>query len=193
MHQLADRLSSFFVSQALIPSEKQYIYTYCFESLFSLLLFYGGIFILAIYFKILIPTLWYISCFCVFRSMSGGYHATTHIRCFLLSMTTYLLFVILYLQFPIQFYSFNITVLAILNTLILFFCAPLEHPNNPLTPDRCQKFRKRLQLLNITLLFFLFCLLQISLKNIAFALTLGYTQAAFSVALAFLLKQRRRS
>lgn len=97
---------------------------------------FGGIFLLAFLTKGLygVGTMIIFSIpFLVLRSNSGGYHAKTRLRCFIISLliTVFVLYITPLLE------SVSLEVLALICSLFIYKNSPLIHENNPLYPEEC--------------------------------------------------------
>ncbi len=192
MNQLAQRISSFFVSHSLLPKNEEHIYTYCFEVILSGLFAWGSILILAILTHTLFPTLLYIGGFFIFRRYAGGYHAETHLKCYLLSLATYLFFLILTKFIPESYYLNTCIVFIVIASLNLLCFSPIEHKNNPFTKKEKEFLKKKILFLMSIFLFIILVMLYINYINIVFFLSCGYLQAALSVTVAFYFKRREK-
>lgn len=189
MEQLANRIAVFFMQKKLITAEETPIYSYCFEAVLSMVVSWGSILAIALLSNTLWVTACYIGSFCLLRSVVGGYHASTHLRCYLLSVGAYLLFLLAQFYLPTQYVSVICYLLAVFSVAVLLKLAPLEHPNNPFTPQSYQQFHKRM-LLFLALFIIILPILQYTLWQTAFAITWGCTQAAVSVAVAYYFSKR---
>ena len=189
MERLASQIATFFAQKNQIAAEQIHIYAYCFEVLLSAVVSWGSILAIAVLTNTLWATVCYIGCFCLFRSVAGGYHASTHLRCYVLSVAAYTLFLFVRLYLPIQQIDIACYLLAMSSVVILVRLAPLEHKNNPFT---LQMYRRLRRLLLISLSFFIMVLsvsLLLTCLQTAFAVTWGCAQTAVSVAAASFYKK----
>lgn len=186
IYKLSKTIAYFFVRQKFISDKQLITYTYCFEIFISTILFWCSIFFLAWYTNLLIPSILYYFTFYCFRTTIGGYHANTHFRCYVLSIATFILFLLFAKFLPNKFY-FTL-LFFVLSSIIIIRYAPVAHINKPFSQEERLTFRKRSFIL---LLFFgiLICVLTIFHYNLsAFYLTYGITQAAISLFVAYLKK-----
>ncbi len=149
---MSAKITAFLIEQKIISAEDREIYEYGFELLladlfnFSLILLIGGIA------HQLWSTALYILIFVGLRSVCGGYHAKTHLRCHIGTIGVYILFLLL----------LHATVLMESNALILWgdfiaaipiiLFSPIPHANKPLS----ETVRKRNRIWSIVLFFLLF-------------------------------------
>ena len=190
MEQLANRIAVFFMQKKLITAEETPIYSYCFEAVLSMVVSWGSILVIAMLTNTLWVTACYIGSFCLLRSVVGGYHASTHLSCYMLSVGAYLLFLLVQFSLPTQYVSIICCLLAVFSVAVLLKLAPLEHPNNPFTPQSYQQFHRRMLLFLVLFIIILPMLLQHTLWQTAFASTWGCTQAATSVAVAHYFSEK---
>lgn len=79
---MSKRLSSFFATNSIIKQEDAEVYEYSLEILFSTILNFVAVIIIAILTRKSLLTLLYLLGFIPLRLIAGGYHADTHFRCF---------------------------------------------------------------------------------------------------------------
>ena len=77
-----------------------------------------------------------------------------------------------------------------LSALIILQYAPIDHPNKPFTNTEFVSFRKRSMLLLSIALILISLLLLMQYKFVAFFITYGITQAAFSLLAAKIHNER---
>lgn len=151
MH-LSVKITAFLIEQKIISNEDREIYEYGFELLladllnFSIILLIGGIT------HQLWPTVLYMLIFVGLRSVCGGYHAKTHLRCHTCTIGVYILFLLL-LHIPILT---NSKLLLLWGNFIaaipIILFAPISHANKPLS----KAVHKRNRFLSIIFYFMLF-------------------------------------
>ena len=75
------------------------------------------------------------------RSFCGGYHAKTHMHCYICSiiMITGILLIAKYFTFDIIVYEF----LLLISLILIFLLAPIEDRNKALDKDEKRIFRKK--------------------------------------------------
>ncbi|MDE6834176.1 MAG: accessory gene regulator B family protein [Ruminococcus sp.] len=100
----------------------------------------------------------YLMFFIPLRIFSGGYHAKTSERCFVMSAVMYGISVAVTKLLPLLYLDFYWWTAGVVSVLIIFIFAPLINANNPL--NEVQKKRNRIivySLLIIDLVFFILC------------------------------------
>lgn len=87
------------------------------------------------------PSLLFLVCYMPLRSFCGGYHAKTHLRCYIYSviMITSILLVAKYTTFNIVLYE----ILVLISLIIILLLAPVEDENKKLDNVEKSIFRKR--------------------------------------------------
>jgi len=187
LNRLSQATASFFMHQNLISEKEVPTYAYCFEIFFSIASFWLSILILAYLTKSLIPAILYYCAFYCFRTTIGGYHASTHLRCYFLSIVTFGLFLWIS-RLPISQHLFVIIGLAV-SVIIIYCLAPIEHANKPFSPQEFVKFRKRSILLLLITVPFTLLLLQMNFVATAFYISYGIMQAAISLLAAYMINK----
>ncbi len=135
--------------------------------------------------------------FCTFflgRHCCGGYHARTHLRCYVLSMGTYLLFLLLTIGFAKVGEPFAaVTFMVVAANLFIFIFAPADSENKRFTKKEKRLYRRNslLFLAGIDLLY-LGCLTDICMGSF-FSVFFAVLQLAVSVAIVKLLERRSNS
>lgn len=190
MMQAAERLSSILVAKSYIKAEEHHIYSYCFEVIFSSIAFWGSMFLFALFTGTFLPTALYLISFLLFRHIAGGYHASTHLRCFMMSVVCYAIFFLAITFIPNHFYQ-NLSFLFIAVSYAAFLAfAPLDHENNPFTPEQKLQLRRKLLIL---MLFFLLVIALLATGHYftsIFYLACGCFQSGTAILLAE--KQKRK-
>ena len=190
MNQLAQKLSSFFVFHGLISYDEQHIYTYCFEIILSTIFAWGSVICIAILANLIFPTVLYMGGFFLFRSLSGGYHAKTHLNCYLISLMTFFLFLFTAKFLPANGYWIVSIAFIMIASPTLFFLGPVDHKNNPFADDEKRQLKTKIHILLFIYLFITLFLLYLNYVSIVFYCSCGFLQAAISVAVAFIFKRK---
>lgn len=188
----ANNLSSFFVQKTLISAEEKDTYTFCFEVLISSTLSWTSLIVLAFLAGIFKPFLYYIFWFCLFRNAAGGYHAASHLKCYLLSILTFLIFLVLQHITSAGFYLVYSLIFSFVSVFLLLKFAPVDHPNNPFTEKERIKHTFKIRLFILIYLIVQCSLFIFNSAAISFNMSLGCLQAALSVAAAYYLNYERR-
>lgn len=157
-HNLAEDIAFLLIKHKIVDIEQRDVYIYGLE----VILLNGE---LLIAFLIISPlcgemlNFWaYLIFFLPIRIFSGGYHAETSERCFILSTIMYGISVTVTKFLPILYTDFYWQISGIIAVSVTLFFAPLINKNNPL--NKSQKKRNRIivfLLLIADLVFFILC------------------------------------
>ena len=145
---LAEDIVFFLVTHKIISIDERDIYIYGAEAILlngSLLFVF---FIISLLTDEIVNFLSYLLFFVPLRIFTGGYHAETSNRCFVLSTMMYGLSVLIIKIFPLfhTFFLSKVVGIVCIGVIILF--SPLINKNNPLT----QKQRKRNRIISYLIL-----------------------------------------
>ena len=83
-------------------------------------------------------TLIYIFTFSVLQALGGGFHASTHLRCFLVTTACWVTAMLLACYFPVVAHVF----LLIIGVCAVFLFAPIENQNAPMSDKKKRKMRR---------------------------------------------------
>lgn len=135
-------LTDFFCRKGAIDASKKPIFIYGFQLALSTLCSLVSISILSVCLgKPLSALLFFLVFFCM-RLFSGGYHASSYRRCFLLTNGVYLAIVLFAGLFArTSSFLFHIA-LQVAAGILIFVLAPIRHPNHPLSEAVYQKNKK---------------------------------------------------
>ena len=93
---------------------------------------------------------WYtvviISIFSIFQTTGGGYHANTHLKCFL-TMVIILLIALILTYLPI--YPFILEILSIASIILLLLIPLTLHPNKAYLESRSPQLRRKSRIITL--------------------------------------------
>lgn len=135
-------------------------------------------------------TLLYLAIFFLFRSHCGGYHAPTQFRCYLLSMLSYGLFLMLYhfISGNLAFYL-SVIMFLIANILVIIL-APIDTENQRLTAKEQAIFARKSRMLLFTFDFVVLAVLWYGFPQVAYIGVLSLIQVAISLAGGYIVNKR---
>ena len=133
----------FFISKGTIREEERQIYDYCFEIMLSTILNFCSVMVIAIITKTVFLTLCFIVGFMIIRATAGGYHAETHMACFMILIVSYVIYLVILLNLSNDIMSVLTTIICVISALMIILLAPVEDHNKPLTKEEVKKFRKK--------------------------------------------------
>jgi accessory gene regulator B len=137
------RLTDIFIRAAIFGEDDRQNYIYCFQVLIFDLISLLTVLSLAVIFGRILVTAVYLLIFTALRFNCGGFHASTHFRCFLILFTSYLIFLTLLALLPAEAYSLVCLVAAGASTLTVFILAPQQHVNRKFTAGEYKAFKRR--------------------------------------------------
>lgn len=139
---ISKKLTKWLIDLNVIENESSEIYEYGFSLLISLFFSTLLIILSSLLINRTIETILYLVGFFIVRAICGGYHAKHHYSCFIITMSSYILFLILhYIFYSNPNLSFAVIFFTIVSSVIIILFAPVEHPNNPMTKYRKNKNR----------------------------------------------------
>lgn len=141
--KLSKKMTLFFIKKKVIEENKREIYDYCFEILLSTIINMSAIIIIAIATRTYLELFLYVFSFMVLRATAGGYHAKTHIGCFLILMFFYLGFLLMVKLMPIITLRYFSIAYSIISLILVFLLAPIESFNNPLSDNEKRKLSRQ--------------------------------------------------
>lgn len=191
---VAKKLTAFFIQCQVIKEDDRDMYEYCFQILLMNIVNFGTIFILGLIFGCIIETLLFVTGFSIIRKQAGGYHSGTPLRCYLLSIANYIIFVVLVMLIqPAWIKNINIVIIA-LAFIIIWHFAPVADKNKPFCIGEYKRYKRNSRLivfLIVLLNFFAYLISIIKIRVYMLPLNLGVLFAAVSLISARLFNKDR--
>ena len=133
INRLSTLISDQFVKHNIIPKDAKDVYTYGVEITLSSIIGFLITVIIGMLFNSLIHTMIFYVIFISLRSMTGGYHAKTYLKCNFI-FTTITLFVIVFSKAASEInMSINLlTFLFLPSETIIIWLAPVDNINKPI-------------------------------------------------------------
>lgn len=141
MKQLADFTTHHLVVKGIVTEADAPIYVYGFEVMFSILFTIGSIFSLAAYLGFFVETLVFFIAFFSLRIYVGGYHASTRVRCYLMSLAMIVIFWALLIVVPTQWYFPLEVVIVVVAFICIILWSPVIHEKRCTTVENIQRCR----------------------------------------------------
>jgi accessory gene regulator B len=175
-------ITCFLYDNKIIEEKYIAVYEYGLELLLTSILEMLAVIIISIIAgKLLITTLFLLS-FCILRIYAGGFHASTNLRCFLVLIIVYTLF-LLVLQFAINTNSVLISIpLSLISELFVIWLAPVDNENKPLS-DEIRKRNRRLSIIIVTIETLIVFTFIITMKNNYLFIGISYGQLAAALSI----------
>lgn len=130
MQKLAQGTAERLVAQGIIREEDAPIYRYGLEAMYSSLLELLSILTLAALIGNFWQTVLFFAAFIPLRLYAGGYHASTRLRCFLISLVVYAAFTIMLEIVPVAWFVPLAFIGGAVSFLIIWLFAPVIHQNH---------------------------------------------------------------
>lgn len=127
---LADRITNYLICKNTIDDDNREIYQYGLEQIFTTALNILTTLVLGIIFGKIYQGIVFVVAFMTLRSYSGGYHASTSIRCYIFSVIS--IVAGLSVMKLVEVNRFVCLVLLILSSIIILVLSPIETVNKPL-------------------------------------------------------------
>lgn len=151
INALSKRVTGFFIRSSIIAEEDKENYVFCFEVMFFDLLSLITVLVMAVIFGRFIITVIYLLTFSLLRFNAGGFHAKTHLRCYLTLCLTSLLFILLILVIPEGYYTGICVSSTLFSAAIIIKFAPIQHVNRPLSGDEERRSRIKSRIMTLLL------------------------------------------
>ena len=148
------------ISNNIIKSEDKEIYIYGFKQLLFMILNLITTVIIGIIFNKVFESILFMIFYTPIRVYAGGYHAKTHIKCYIFSIL--MLIAVLYiLKLNLIKSIILVILLSLISSIIILLLAPIEDSNKPLDDIEKIVYRKRtvrnlIIILIIEIIFFIF-------------------------------------
>ena len=139
---IANAVTKKMVSNKIIDNDKFDIYAYGFEMLFAYASLVLIILLISILTNSLIESMLFLIGFYVLRKYAGGFHASTYLKCQLLFVINYILFLLI--MSAIRFTSLwgVIVFLSIISIFVVFVFAPVDHENRRFNSNEFRHFKR---------------------------------------------------
>ncbi len=178
MEALARQLTEKIVLTGNVDKDKREIIQYGLELCISTLILIFSIAVLSLTFFHKLDAVVFLAFFVPVRLFSGGFHASTYLKCYCCSLIVFGVIVMGAEKFPIENIGIKISAI-ILAFIFLYGRAPHINKNHPISERMVQKNRKRLK---IVMLMDLLLFVAVSLWNQHYGM-----MAFYSILMAVLL------
>lgn len=174
--QLAGKLAQKMVNNGIIVKNGKELYCYGIEMFFASAVSIVTTVTICIAFKEFLSGIFFFATYVPLRTYAGGYHASTHTRCYLLSVFSLLSFLFSVKHIPTNMHFLLSIIFVIISTLVIFILAPVGTPNKMLDAIETAIYRKNCRFVLIVELL-LFVGLYVN----------GTVKLAYSMSCSFLL------
>lgn len=175
INKLSSLISSKFVEHNIISKSVKDVYRYGIEITISSIIGFVITCLIGLLFRMLMQTMLFYVIFILLRSMTGGYHAKTYLKCnFIFSIITLFIVTFSKAAYEMQI-SFGILTLLFLPSIAIFiWIAPVENVNKPIKAEK-RVYWKSISIVTSVLLYLLSLLLyksQHTLEATVFVITI---------------------
>lgn len=172
------------IQNGIVKNEEKEVYEYSFEVFISTFIIIVVISIIALITNRIRISLMFALGFILARKTSGGYHAKNHTNCFITTISNYLVFLFIVSIISIKHLCFINIILIILSAFLIYFLAPVEDRNKPLSIKERKRYQLRSKIYVMILIMSYFLLARTRVLQIeSFSLIFG----TFSVSIYLLL------
>lgn len=174
-------ISDILEQQNKFSTEDKELYRYGIQQGLNILLNIITTIIIGALCGMIFPSIIFLLSYMPLRSFCGGYHAKTHMHCYICSiiMITGILLIAKYFTFDIIVYEF----LLLISLILIFLLAPIEDRNKTLDKDEKRIFRKKSYAIAILEVFIYHIFLIIHFINICKILSI----ALFSLSILMII------
>ena len=148
-NKLAVKFSDYLLKNNIIDEELYDVYVYGSELALSFIFTTIIIFTLGVLTKTYLQTAIHLIVFVGLRRSTGGFHASTHLRCTIITIAVYQIVVILSVLLNVSFIFYIVLLTIGLSTIIIM--GPIENPNKTLS-DHTKKKNKAIAISTFTIL-----------------------------------------
>lgn len=140
---ISKRIAHYLLKNGSIKNESDLdIYSYGLELLISSLFNIAAILILSFIFGKPLEAVAFFLAFIPLRIFAGGYHAKTHLNCFLILLTVYSINLAILQFIPYNYIFYSINIFTSCSIILVFLFSPVEDHNKPLTDEEKNDYRK---------------------------------------------------
>lgn len=192
IHILAIRISDYLIQNGVGNQGKCELYTYVIETGIEKIITYTVLLILAIYLKLLFPSILFVTFFIILRGYTGGFHAHTYLGCFISSILMYLICVQVIAPFFISEKIYMYIGLLIIGIAIILL-APINHPNQNMNSDEIKKCKRGARLVMVLELGYIIVAIFLRINTVYIVMPfLGAMMCAVLLILAKIIRQEVR-
>lgn len=181
-------LTARMISAGVLKEEDRDVYQYSIEVVAALIANIVSAFVLFVVFGRFSEGLIFFAVFFPLRTYSGGYHASSHLKCYLLSMAIMLIVILCLNNISPSAYYMVSAVLGLFSVIVIFMFSPVEDKNRPLDEKEITVYRRTSLRLLAAAGFALILLLIFGMEFYALVVSLGLAVTSASVIIAKLAK-----
>lgn len=187
IHHIAEKIYPIFLKKKLIDDSKREVYFYGLELLLHTTFSTLALLLISILFQKPLEGCIIIAVYYINQTVGGGFHASTHMRCFLLMSIGLILSLLILRSMPSQIIA---NLLATFSSFLLFAFPLKLHPNKAYLSSKTSYFQKRSRFV-VCILFLAFLSSRFwCIPEIQYSYAVGLLVAAVSRISAFLFQDK---
>lgn len=191
IHKIAGKITDYYIKKQTLAEDDREMYVYCFELLVATVFNVTVMAIIGIATKLYLETLLFLVGFMTMRGITGGYHADTHLKCFLTIIFIYSVYVTALKLVPSEILFYISIAFTVFFAIIIPILSPVDTEFKPLTKEEYSQNKKKC-IAAMTVFLILNILLYLFDKTKAFAICISYPLFATSVLLILgIIKNRK--
>lgn len=184
---LSNRLADFLCEKEIIEKEQKPIYKYGIEIIISSMIGFLLIFTIGLIFGMLIKACIFYMVFVYTRIYTGGYHASSYLKCNMVLLIIYL-WVLFFSEMLISSYSIIVHLMILIMYISsIFGFAPITNANKPMGEDEIKKNRKKSILISIV-----WCVLSLGLYFLSVKYAIVTALTLFSISMLLIIEKCRK-
>lgn len=137
-HLMACTFAEYLCKQQIIKRDYYEVYVYGTELVLSFIFTTTIVLILGMIIGELIGSLIFLLVFILLRRFTGGYHASTHLKCKLVTISVFLISIGASVLIHASWWMYLL--LFVVGNTVIWFLAPIENPNKPLNEREKKKY-----------------------------------------------------
>lgn len=159
----ADKVTSVLLHNGAINKEEYKLYSYGFETMIAFIVNIIVILFIGFMFGKFGQTLLFLACYCPIRQFTGGYHANSYGNCLLLFISIFLIDMGILSNIIYQSFTEIVIILTFISCIGIYFLAPVEHRDNPLSNEEKKHYKK--VAITLVSIIFIFTIIGINFKT----------------------------
>ncbi|MBR6548745.1 MAG: accessory gene regulator B family protein [Clostridia bacterium] len=140
---LSNKITIHFIKKGIIKQSDFENYAYGFEILISEIVYCLIMAIIALITHSLLTSLLFFLAFYIYRSVAGGYHAKTYLRCHIIFAINQLLCIGTIYHLPSLVIPYFCMLSLLLSAIITFLVAPIDHENKPFSEKEYSRYKAK--------------------------------------------------
>ncbi len=190
---IAKRIVGYLIDSNVINEKERDIYEYSYEVMISQSIYITLMLLLALLFGKFFESVIFFAGFYVYRKIAGGYHASTYLKCHILSVLNQLVFLFILNHVSEQYFPLIDVIIVAIVTVITFIVAPMDHPNKQFDSREYKKYKK-LSRIYVVVLMLLTCFFMIMNRRdlYFFCYLVGVVSASLSLLYSYVERRENK-